>query len=533
MTIDEIRLDDLLAAHRARGPQSVVCWREDGGEVTLAAFEELVGGCAAWLRDHGVTRGDRIAVMMLNRPEWLAILFAAARVGAAVAVINTRYRANEIHHILRSSQAKLAILQDDGGKPDFCTVMSEVPGDDLPYLEAFALLGDSGREQLIGRPCLRFAPEPRALTRDLDSDASDPVIFFTTSGTTSLPKLVMHAQKTIGLHAIAARETLRFEEIPPRGYLAGLPFCGVFGLNPTLAAIGFAVPVQLIAMFDAEIAARLIRERELSHLVGSDEMYRRILDHDADVLAQMTLCGFGAFTPGLAEVLEAAARAGVPLAGVYGSSEVNAIFTIQAPDLPIEERLKGGGRPAARDEPRLRVVDPDTGEICPPGRTGLLHIAARSNFIGYYGNPEATAKAIDSEGFFNTGDMAYLREDGSLVYVARMGDAIRLSGFLTDPSEIEEALKVHGGLREVQVIGVDIDGQTRAAAFVRRDPASSLDTEAVIRTLKVQVAAYKVPTRIWEIDEFPTIPSANGLKIQRTTLRQWALERLSAEEQSK
>ncbi|MGI6246243.1 MAG: AMP-binding protein [Pseudochelatococcus sp.] len=530
MTSADIRFDDLLAIHRARGPQSVVCWREDGREVPLSEFEGLIGGAADWLRAHGVARGDRIAVMMLNRVEWLAILFAAARIGAAVAVVNTRYRAGEVHHILKSSGAKLFVLQHDGQKPDFLSIVAEVPGDDLPALEAFAIVGENPPGTLLGRPCHALAVTPRAPGPDAESAPSDPVILFTTSGTTSLPKLVAHAQKTIGLHAVATRETLRFEELPPRGYLAALPFCGVFGLNPAMAAIGFGVPVQLVTLFDAALAARLIRERELSHMVGSDEMYRRIFEHDAAVLPTMTLCGFGAFTPGCAEVLETAAAAGAPLVGVYGSSEVNAIFAIQPPHLPVAERLRGGGMTAVLDEPRVRIVHPDTGADCAAGETGHLHIAARSNFIGYFANPEATAKAVDDEGFFNTGDMAYRREDGSFVYVARTGDAIRLSGFLTDPGEIEEALKVHGGLREVQVIGVEIDGQPRAAAFVRRDPDAPLDIAAVMAALKPRIAAYKLPARIWEIEAFPTVPSANGVKIQRTALRQWALARLKEEE---
>lgn len=528
-----IRFDDLLAAHRAKGAESRVLIREDGRPVPLAELEGLIGGAEVWLRDQGLVRGDRIALMMLNRPEWLALFLAAARIGVAVAVVNTRYRAHEVHHILKSSGARLAILQDDGQRPDFVELLRDLPGEDLPALEGFALLtaggGITAREGLLCRPLREVDLHPAPLASDTTSNPDDPVIFFTTSGTTSLPKLVVHTQRSLSRHATAARDTMGLWRLPTRAYIAGLPFCGVFGLNPTLASLGAAVPIQMLAMFDAAQAAACIRREQATHMLGSDEMYRRLLDEDETILRGMSLCGFGAFTPGLSELLAEAARKGAPLVGVYGSSEVHAIFGIQRLDLPVEERLKGGGTISPVNDARLKVVDPETGADLPLGQAGLLRIAAATNFAGYWNNPEATAKAVDAEGFFTTGDMAQLREDGSFVYLARMGDAIRLAGFLTDPAEIEEALKEISGLSEVQVIGVEIDGQTRAAAFVRRDPALPLDQPALLAGLKGGIAGYKVPARIWEVAEFPTVPSANGVKIQRTTLRQWALDRLAAE----
>lgn len=528
-----IRFDDLLTAHRAQGPGTKVLIAEDGAAISLAEFEGLIGGAEAWLRDQGLVRGDRIALMMLNRVEWLAIFFAAARIGVAVAVVNTRYRSHEVHHILKSSGARLCILQDDGQRPDFVELLRDLSADDLPALEGFALLtggrGLSARDGLLCRPLREVVLTPTALAPDQTSDPDDPVIFFTTSGTTSLPKLVVHTQRTLARHATASGDTLGFGRLPTRAYIAALPFCGVFGLNPTMASIGAAVPIQLLAMFDAAQAAHCIRREKATHMLGSDEMYRRLLDEDATILHGMSLCGFGAFTPGLLDRLTEAARQGSPLVGVYGSSEVHAIFSIQSLDLPVEERIKGGGAVSAVNGARLRVVDPETGAELAIGQAGLLQIAAKTNFAGYWNNPDATAKAVDADGFFTSGDMAHLREDGSFVYLARMGDAIRLAGFLTDPAEIEEALKSIGGLTEVQVIAIEIDGQTRAAAFVRRDPALPLDAAALQSSLKTGIAAYKVPARIWEVDEFPTIPSANGVKIQRTTLRQWALDRLASE----
>ena len=531
-----IRLDDLLARHRAAGPAARVLIGDDGSTVDLDRFQAMIAGTEGWLRDQGLERGDRIAVMMLNRPEWLAILFAAARMGVAVAVVNTRYRTHEVHHIVRSSGARMLIVQDDGQKPDFVGMLAELAGDDLPELQRIALLCDAEglarRQGSLCRPLVAFDPAPAAFAPDTASNPDDPLIFFTTSGTTSLPKLVVHTQRTMSLHASGSPETLGFGRLRTTGLLGGLPFCGVFGLNPTLGAIAAGLPVQMMATFDAGQAVAHVRREGLSHMLGSDEMYRRMLDLDEGILREMSFCGFGAFTPGLLPGLTEAARAGAPLAGVYGSSEVHAIFAVQRPDMPIDERVKGGGLVASVSGARLQIVDPETGEALPHGQAGLLRIRADSNFAGYWNNPEATAKAVDADGFFTTGDLAYLRADGSFVYLARMGDTIRLSGFLTDPGEIEEALKDIAGLPEVQVIGIEIDGQSRAAAFVRHSGPVALDQAAIQAALRARIASYKVPARIWAIDEFPTIQSANGRKIQKKELRQWALDRLASEKAS-
>lgn len=529
MATRKYRLDDLLAAHRSIGSQSAVFWRENGEAVSLEQFEGLIGGAEDWLKAQGVGVGDRVAVMMLNRVEWLATFFAAARIGATIVAVNTRYKTSEVHHILKASEAQLMLTQNDGQKTDMMGVLAGLSGEDLPALQRVAVLGTCDRPELIGRPVVAVSLAPRPIEPDTTSDPDRPVIFFTTSGTTSLPKLVIHSQSTLGLHAHAACETARLRSQDGHSYIAALPFCGVFGLNPTLSAISAAAPVQLLAMFDASAVRRLIVERGITHMVGSDEMYRRILDEDGAVLSRLNFCGYGIFTPGTAEIIEAGARNGAPIAGVYGSSEVNAIFVIQPHDLPLDERLKGGGHAASIASARLKVVDPETGAPCRDGEAGLLKIAAATNFIGYYGNPDAYAKAVDAEGFFSTGDLAYMRDDGSIVYVSRIGDTLRLSGFLTDPGEIEAALKEVGRLREVQVVGVEIDGQTRPVAFTRRDPEAPLDRDGTLAALRQALAAYKVPVRLWEIDEFPTVPSANGVKVQRTTLRQWALERLASE----
>ena len=216
------------------------------------------------------------------------------------------------------------------------------------------------------------------------------------------------------------------------------------------------------------------------------------------------------------------------MAGLYGSSEVHALFAIQGPGRPLAERVEGGGtlvNPAAQ----IRVRDAETGALLPVGTAGLLEFRSPSNFSGYLNNPEATAKAIDAEGWFSSGDIGSLRADGSFVYQTRAGDAIRLGGYLVAPAEIEEVIKAQPGVAAAQVVAVDLDGKTRAVAFAIAAPGAAPDAEVVIAAVKDKLAAFKVPARLWWVDSFPVVDSANGTKIQRNRLRDMAQKRLAGE----
>ncbi len=495
---------------------------------------------ALWLTANGVGPGDRIAVWLVNRLEWLALLFAAARTGVIVAAVNTRYRTSELDHILVSSGAKMLVLQPDFGRIDFMSVVAGLDPSRLTELETVVIVDHSPAHPatLIERPTIAFDPHgvelPDALPHpDTASDPAAPLILFTTSGTTSSPKLVTHSQQTLARHALVSACTYGFDA-PGASFIAAMPFCGVFGLNTVLAAVAGGAPVHIASVFEVDDAYRRISTHGITHLFGSDEMFRRLMNKGFDGLTSARLCGYASFTPGMGEFLQDASRRGLPLFGVYGSSEVNAIFSIQPPELSIDERLKCGGRPASGAEAQVRVRDAETGKLLGPNQTGELEIRAPTNFTGYFRNPEATRKAVDDEGFFRSGDIGYLREDGTFVYLARSGDAIRLSGFLVDPVEIEDVLKEIPGVSDAQVVGVTLEGRTRPVAFVIRDDgAAAFDEQAVLAAAAQALAHFKVPIRAVPVERFPTTDSANGLKIQKAKLRQMAAELIGAGAEAK
>jgi len=378
---------------------------------------------------------------------------------------------------------------------------------------------------MLGKPTVAFAPEaPGAAQAPADRSAPDALaILFTTSGTTQGPKLVMHVQGAIALHAQRVAKAFGFDA-PGSATLGGVPFCGTFGLVAALASFAAGAPLVMMGAFDARRAAALARSHSLTHVFGTDEMLRRLLDLDATAGALPSVRLFGFV---LNEDLAARAYArGWPVAGIYGSSEVQALFSLQSMDLPMPERILGGGRPAS-PEVEVHVRDIDSGQLLPPGASGELEIRSPTSFIGYLDNPEATAKVMRSDGFFRTGDVGRVREDGSFVFETRTGDAIRLGGFLVSPVEIEEVIRQVPGVADAQVVAVEIAQQMRGVAFVIRREGAVVSETDVVRWVKSRMAGYKVPARVWFVDAYPVTHSANGDKVQRAKLREAALARLA------
>lgn len=525
----KMTLATLMERHLAQSPDACALMAEDR-RISYAELDRMAGTAADWLIRQGIGQGDRVAVWLVNRPEWLALMLGISRVGAVTVAVNTRYRTAELQHILSASGARMLVMQPGFRKIDFQALLEDLEPHTVPDLEAIAVLEpETEMPQLTGSSTLPFPDLYDSDVPDMadNSRENDLAMLFTTSGTTKLPKLVMHTQRSLVSHAHCVAGAFRFNQ-PGAGLLAPLPFCGTFGLVPVITALAAGIPVAVMQTFDAESAVKLIRKHQLTHLFGSDEMYWRILDamSEDSRLESLKVCGFAAFQTGAEDLVRMSEARGIQLAGVYGSSEVQALFSIQSVREGEDQRYKGGGFPADPNA-GLRVRDIESGKLLEPEQSGVLEICAEGNFVGYFNNPEATAEAVDHDGFFCTGDIGYLRQDGSFIYQARAGDAIRLGGFLVNPAEIEDVLRDCPGIAEAQVIGADVDGKPACVAFVIADPDAEIDAEGIRAWLKNITAPFKVPARVWFLDAFPVTESANGTKIQRAKLRAIAAERVA------
>lgn len=523
-------LSALLAEHLAHRPDAPA-FIEDERVVSYRAFDLICRRSAAWVAAQEIQPGDRVAVWLVNRVEWLALWFALARAGASLVAVNTRYRAAELEYILQRSGACMLVLQLNFKKIDFPAVLNGVDPAAVPALDRVAVFGTGADLPLdiLGRPTVSFDPGSYNPAPSADqSDPDAPCIMFTTSGTTKGPKLVMHSQRTLTLHSQRIASAYGLNQ-PGAALLGALPFCGVFGLNAVMGAFAAGAPICVMETFDGACAAGLMQCWQLTHVFGSDEMYDRLFEHAGGEppFPSARVFGFGAFHRSGEDFAAPWRQRGVPLAGLYGSSEVQALFSLQPHDLPLAQVIEGGGMPASGSAAQVRIRDIESGELLPPGVSGEIEIRADTNFLGYFNNPEATAEAVLPDRFFRTGDIGRLREDGSFVYETRRGDAIRLGGYLVSPAEIEDILKRRPEVADAQVVAVEMDGQTRCIAFVIAAAGKTVDAVAVTEWAATGMAPFKVPARIWTVADFPVTQGPNGVKIQRGKLREMAMARLA------
>lgn len=561
---------EMTGAHAAQHPDGLAL-TENGRAMNWAEFEQQTLRATRWLAEQGVGPGDRVAVWLANHWEWLVLLVALARRGACVVTVNTRYRSSELHYILEKSAASMLIYEPSFHKIDFAQVLAGVNLAELPALKTLAVLRAPGDAPAVGPGGIRqvrcefetLAP----LAQDL-SDADAPVMLFTTSGTTKGPKLVTHTQRTLLLHTARLVHAYEFDQ-PGASLLAVIPFCGVFGFNATWGAMYARAPLVVMDTFEVDEALALIARHQITHLYGSDDMGKRLQEKlvppragsagsasaegvglarqrpsaaptlpqaeqavaggVASPLPSLRRFGFASFVSSAEDFGIPAREMGLPVMGLYGSSEVQALFSMQDKIQGTEQIVKGGGRPAGDTAIQLRVRDAETGQLLPDGEAGELEVKADSNFVGYLNDPESTAQAIDAEGYFKTGDLAYLRGDGTFVYLARMGDAMRLGGFLVSPVEIESQLMALPDVALAQVVEVRVNDKPACAAFVIANAGAQPEPDALRVQLRERLAAFKLPARIWVVAEFPVTQGANGTKVQRAALRKMAAERLSSE----
>lgn len=520
----------LLAASASRSPDGHAI--RIGDEITShGELDRLAARAAAGLADRGVRPGDRVAVWLPNCVEWLAVFLALCRLRATLVAVNTRYRSAEIEHVLRRSRAATLVMSPSFRQIDFPGILAGVAPDAVPDLRSVVLVGGATPDVLLDRPTVPWTALLDSGEGPADaSDAHAPCILFATSGTTRGPKLVVHTQRSVTAHARAIVRAFELDA-PDAGLLGMLPFCGVFGFVGAIAAL--AAPARLVGMpvFDPQAAVDLVRQHRITHTFGTDEMLERMLAVSAPdaALSSLKLFGYAAFQPGGMEVARRASRRGVPVIGLYGSSEAQALFAAQPVDGPADERIEPGGFPI-HPQAAARICDPETGEALAPGASGELQVRGPSLFAEYLDDAEATGRALTEDGFFRTGDLARLRPNGSFVFEARVGDVLRLGGFLVAPADIEAVVEEAPGIEKAQVVGVVLEGGLAPVAFVTVHAGTRVDPDAVVAHCRERMARFKVPRRVWILEAFPVTVSSNGTKIQKARLRDMAEERLERED---
>lgn len=527
-------LDGLATRHGAR----TAWWygARAGSFADLAAESRRVAGGLARL---GVGPGDRLLLWLPNGPAWLATLFAAARLGAVVFCANTRFRQREMADLIGRGGVGTIVLWPGFKGLGFLDILA---GADPAAFDRVrnVVLYDEGEERpalpsvLAGRrivPYADLAAAPPAATEAADAAAG--VAVFTTSGTTKAPKFVLHPHRSLTAHAGMSAAAMGYGAAGT-ATLQALPFCGVFGFCQAMASLAAGAPMAIEPFFDPATALDAVARHRLTATNATDDMLERLLAEDpaGRRLATLRRCGFAAFkAPERRDLVDAFDRFGTRLHGLYGMSEVQALYAMRAADDPPERRVLGGGRPVA-PAARVRIVAAD-GEGAderrlPDGEAGLIEVSGPSLMMAYLDDPAATAATLTADGFLRTGDIGFREPDGSFVYLTRAGDVMRLGGFLVSPREIEAFLEDEPAIDRAQVVAAATAEGPRAVGFVTLKPGADLDEPALLARGRAVLARYKVPARVFAVDAFPTTESANGMKIQRAVLREEAARRIAA-----
>ncbi len=468
---------------------------EPGGlTVSYAELEKRAARLAGGLGALGVRRGDRLASFVPNGVLPVELLMATARLGAVFIGVNTRYRSEDLRHLLRRARPAVLVGAAAFLGIDFAAIVGE------------ALAGLEGVPPRVMWPVDLESLRGAEPVGDDRATPDDLLVAFTTSGTTGQPKLAAHDHATTIRHLNAAGRSL--EAQPGCTGLLELPFCGTFGFVSLLAVLSGGGRVIVPPRFEPADAAALIESYRVTHFNASDDMILAVAAAGRDVSSWRQ--GVHAeFTGRGLEAVRVAERFGARITGVYGSSETFALLARRSSADPVAGRARNGGIP----------VDPATGVRVVDGE---LQLRGPSVLSAYLDGDGVTSPSLLEGGWFATGDLAVAEADGGFAYIARRGDALRLAGFLTDPAEIEQHLLSHPAVSGAQVVGASHPGTGSEVAIAFVTTVAPVSEAVLVSHCWQHLANYKVPARIIALESFPTVDGANGVKIRKAELRQAA-----------
>ena len=468
--------------------------RLDGLVLSYAQLQDAAGRLTSLLKSLGVSAGDRVAAMLPNVPAFPIVFFGALGAGAVVVPMNPLLKSREIAYYLSDSGAKVLFAwhavagEAAKGATETGVQVIEVPEPDLG-----ALLAGQVPAAQIAAPA-----------------AGDDAVILYTSGTTGQPKGAELTHANMYRNAELTSVTL-LQNGPDDVLMGCLPLFHVFGLTCGLNAALFAgSSLTLLPRFDPAQALQMIGRDKVTIFEGVPTMYAAMLHHpgsaQADVSSLRVCVSGGAALPveilrGFEDMFHCIILEG------YGLSETSPVASFNHPD----KVRKPGSIGVPIVGVRMRVVDAD-GTDLPAGEVGEIVIAGHNIMKGYWRNPEATAEAI-TDGWFRTGDLARVDEDGYFYIVDRKKDMIIRGGFNVYPREVEEVLYEHPAVAEAAVVGIPDDelGEEIGAA-VKLTTDGAVTAEELIAFTRDRIAPYKYPRHIWMVPGLPKGPTGKILR---------------------
>ena len=510
-TVNEV-FEDTAKRHPDR---EALVSRHQQIRLSYRELQQQVGSTAAGLWGLGLRPGDRVGVWASSCAEWVYLQVATARIGAVLVNVNPAYRAHELRYILEKSRMKALFLNDNDARADYQGILEEARhGYHLP-LEHAITLGAQSWERMIAE-----GVEPLVVSGKPD----DVVNIQYTSGTTGSPKGVLLTHRNVVNNAYLAGKTLCWSEndrlcLPvPLYHCFG---CVMGSLGCIVAGATLVLPAPL---FDPLATLETIDQESCTTIYGVPTMFIAELDHpdfshyDMSSLRTGIMAGAPCPIELMKRVVNEMHCPEMTIA--YGQTESSPVITQSSTGDSIDVRVSSVGKVMPRTE--AKVVDRTTGETLATGQQGELCTRGYLVMKGYDGDPEATARAIDQEGWLHTGDLATMSEDGYFRITGRAKEMIIRGGENIYPREIEEFLHAHPKIADVYVVGVpDKRLGEQVLASIRLKPGLTATDEEIRDFCRGQIAHFKIPHYIRFVDSFPMTVTG---KVQKFVMRQKEIE---------
>ncbi len=533
-----------------------------GDRFNYREFHAEVERVARGLLSIGIEKGQHVGIWATNYTEWVLAQFATAKIGAVLVTVNPAYRTHELAYVLEQAQIGALILIGRFRAPvltsrtsDYAGMVNELvpelaaasPGEinstRFPHLRHVIFIPPHDDASTPTPPGMWRWDDLLTLAEQTNPDdlrhrqaqcgPDDVINIQYTSGTTGNPKGAMLTHHNLVANALYVGDAMEMNEhdrlcIP-------VPFYHCFGcvmgsLNCVVHGSTMIIPAQ---HFDPLQTLRAISTERCTAVHGVPTMFIAQLGHpdfpQFDLASLRT--GIMAGSPCPIEVMrEVIDRMGADRITIaYGQTEASPVVTQTLADDSIERRVSTVGKVLPGVE--VRLVDPETGLVVGPGQQGELQTRSTMVMKGYFNMPEATADAIDADGWLHTGDLATVDEDGYYKITGRLKDMIIRGGENIYPREIEEFLYTHPQIDDVQVVGVpDERFGEEVMAWVRLKPNADATEESVRDFCRGRIAHYKVPRYVKFTDEFPMTVTG---KIQKFRMREMAVEELGLQAASR
>ncbi len=512
----EKTIGQVLADSTARNPSAdALISRHQGLRLTYGELLDAARRTARGLWGLGIRPGDRVGVWAANCVEWVCLQLATALTGAVLVNVNPAYRAHELRFVLRKSGMKAIFLHQRDARVAYLEILDEArAGQELP-LQWTVLLGAAAWDEMLAGgvelPALPLAP-------------GDVVNIQYTSGTTGSPKGVLLTHRNLVNNAYVVGRGMRLA--PGDRLCSPVPLYHCFGcvMSSLLAIVHGIALVMPAAQFDPLATLQAIAAERCTAIYGVPTMFIAELEHpDFHRYDMSTLrTGIMAGAPCPVEVMKRVVGdmhcAGMTVA--YGQTESSPAITGSDIDDDLEHRVATIGR--ALPETEVKIVQPWNNETVETGERGELCARGYMVMKGYDGEPEATARAIDQDGWLHTGDLAVMRGDAYFHIAGRLKEMIIRGGENIYPREVEEFLHQHPAIADVYVVGLpDARLGEAVLAWIRLKTGASMTEDDVRDYCRGQIAHFKVPQYIRFVDAFPMTVTG---KVQKFRIREREIE---------